>query len=193
MTTSDDLGALAGELSSADHDARTRAVAALITAGHPAVPALQLALAGSGPDARRAAAQALAEIGDPAAEGTYRSMLDDQDPTVRARGAQGLHIIGGAGAAEALAGVIDELPELLRHPVTIPVRALVARGAEGGRAAAPLLADPSNSTRERALLVLRMLAGGPDAPTGLAEALAGHDGSTPDPDLAHTVLGLLRG
>jgi hypothetical protein len=77
--------------------------------------------------------------------------------------------------------------------VTIPVRAPAARGAEGGRAAAPLLADTSNSTRERALLVLRMLAGGTDAPAGLAEVLAGHDGSRPDPDLAHRVLGLLRG
>lgn len=193
MTTSEHLDAMAGELASADHDVRTRALASLIGAGQAAVPALEVALGSSGPAARRAAAQALAEIGDPAAEGTYRSMLDDADPTVRARGAQGLHIIGAAGAAEALADVIDELPDLLRHPVTIPVRALAARGVEGGRAVAPLLADTSNSTRERALLVLRMLAGGTDAPAGLAEVLAGHDGSRPDPDLAHRVLGLLRG
>ena len=63
-----------------------------------------------------------------------------------------------------------------------------------GASTAPLLADTSNSTRERALLVLRMLAGGPDAPAaGPAEVLAGHDGSRPDPDPAHCVLGLLRG
>jgi len=107
MTTSEHLDAMAGELASADHDVRTRALASLIGAGQAAVPALEVALGSSGPAARRAAAQALAEIGDPAAEGTYRSMLDDPDPTVRARGAQGLHIIGAAGAAEALADVID--------------------------------------------------------------------------------------
>jgi HEAT repeat protein len=192
MTTKEQLGALAGELASTDHDLRTRALAALIAAGPAAVPVIEGVLAGSTTSGRRAAAQALAEIGDPASEGTYRSMLDDPDPTVRARGAQGLHIIGAAGASKALADVINELPDLLRHPVTIPVRALAARGAEGGRAAAPLLADPSKITRERALLVLRMLAGGPDAPSGLAELLVGHDGSKPDPDLTDSVLGLLR-
>lgn len=191
MTTSDHLDALAADLASSDHERRTRALAELIRTGPPAVPALRGTLAGSAPAARRAAAQALAEIGDPAAEPTYRSMLDDPDPVVRARGAQGLHIIDAAGAAEALAGVIDELPEPLRHPVTIPVRALAARGVEGGRAVARLLADESNSTREHALLVLRMLAGRPDAPAGLAQVLAGHDGSRPDPDLVRRVLDLL--
>lgn len=193
MTTQEDLDALAGDLASADHEVRTRAVAALIGAGQAAVPTLEVVLGSSGPAARRAAAQALAEIGDPNAEGTYRSVLDDPDPTIRARGAQGLHIIDAAGAATALADVIDELPDELRHPMTIPARALAARGVEGGRAVAPLLADTSNSTRERALLVLRLLAGGQDAPAGLADALAGHDGSEPDPDLAHSVLELLGG
>ena len=193
MTSKDDLARLVGDLGSDDHEVRIRALAALIGVGAAAVPALQGALAGSQQSARRAAAQALAEIGDPAAEATYRSMLGDQDTKVRARGAQGLHIIDAEGAAEALAAVIDELPDLLRHPVTIPVRALAARGAEGGRAVAPLLADDSGSTRERALLVLRMLANGPDAPAGLAEVINGHDGSEPDPELAQQVLNSLGG
>lgn len=192
MTTSDHLAALVADLASADHERRTRALAELIRTGRPAVPALESALAGSTPAARRAAAQALAEIGDPEAEPTYRSMLDDPDPTVRARGAQGLHIIDATDAATALAGVIDELPEPLRHPMTIPVRALAARGVEGGRAVAPLLADASHSTREHALLVLRLLAGRPDAPVGLAGLLAGHDGTRPDNDLARHVRDLLE-
>jgi HEAT repeat protein len=165
-------------LGSDDQAERSQALAGLVGDGADATEALTQALTSDDDRVRRAAAQALAEIADPAAEATYRAMVDDRDGAVRGRGAQGLHAIGAAGAAEALAATINELPDQLRSPFTLAVYALVARGIAGAAAAAPLLDSADRLSRERGLLVIRMVADQPAGPAGLAQELAGYDPAT---------------
>ncbi len=173
--TPDVLAAQIAALGSADADERAGALAALVTAGESATNALIVALAGTDEQVRGLSARALAEIGDPAAEPAFRELLDDPDAAVRARGAQGLHRIDAPGALDALAGTIDELPNLLHYPFTVAVRALVARGMPAAAVVLPLLGSTNPATRERAVLVLRLLADRDDAPGGLGPAAAGYD------------------
>jgi HEAT repeat protein len=121
------------------------------------------------------AAQALAEIADPSAEQAYAGLLEDPEPAVRARGAQGLAAIGSPRAIDALVRTMDDLPDLLHFPSTLAVQALIAQGRKAAVATAPLLQAPSPVTRERAILVLRSLAGELPASSELAAALAGYD------------------
>jgi HEAT repeat protein len=168
----DSVDALVAQLGSADQDEQAQAMAGLVGAGRRATGPLVDTLRSADAGVRAHAAQALAEIGDPAAEATFRELLGDAIGTVRARGAQGLAAIGAAGAVDALAATIDELPDLLHYPYTLSVRALIAMG--WSVVAAPvsrLLTADDPVTRARAVLVLRSLLEDPAVPPDVAEAL----------------------
>ena len=166
---------LVDTLSAADPNERARALAELVGAGSQATEALIAALARTDPSVRIQAAQALAEIADPSADQAYVELLEDPEPAVRGRGAQGLAAIGSPRALEALVRTIDDLPDLLHYPSTLAVQALIAQGRKAAVAAAPLLQAPSPITRERAILVLRSLAGQLSGPPELAAVLARYD------------------
>jgi HEAT repeat protein len=166
---------LVDTLGAADPNERARALAELVGAGRRATPALIEALAGTDPSVRVQVAQALAEIADPSAEQAYVDLLEDPEPAIRGRGAQGLAAIGAPRAIDALARTIDDLPDLLHYPSTLAVQALIAQGPKAAVAAAPLLQAPSPVTRERAVLVLRSLAGALPDSQELAAALARYD------------------
>jgi HEAT repeat protein len=163
---------LVDTLGAADPNERAKALAELVGAGREATSALIAALARTDPSVRVQAAQALAEVADPGAEQAYTELLGDPEPAVRARGAQGLAAIGSPRAIDALVRTIDDLPDLLHFPSTLAVQALIARGPKAAVAVAPLLQAPSPVTRERAVLVLRSLAGELPGPPELGTALA---------------------
>lgn len=152
-----------------------------MTENEDRIRAMADALRADDPAVRDSAAQALAELRDPAAEPVLRRMLKSDDGTVRGRGAQGLDAIGADGAVAALVATINELPNELRTPFTIPVYGLIDHGVVGVAAVAPLLDDPDELTRERALLVVRMVADRTDAPAGLGELVTGYDAAV-DPE-----------
>jgi HEAT repeat protein len=166
---------LVDTLGATDPNERAKALAELVGAGRQATTALIAALSGTDPAVRVQAAQALAEIADPSAEQTYVSLLEDPEPAVRGRGAQGLAAIVSPRAIDALARTIDDLPDLLHFPSTLAVQALIAQGPKAATAVAPLLQAPSPVTRERAILVLRSLAGEPSDSQELAAALRRYD------------------
>jgi HEAT repeat protein len=166
---------LVDTLSAADPNERARALAELVGAGPEATEALITALARADPSVRIQAAQALAEIADASAEQAYVDLLGDPEPAVRGRGAQGLAAIGSPRALDALVRTIDDLPDLLHYPSTVAVQALIVQGSKAAVAAAPLLQAPSPVTRERAIMVLRSLAGELPGPPELAAALARYD------------------
>jgi HEAT repeat protein len=185
---------LVDTLSAADPNERARALAELVGAGRRATPALIEALARTDPSVRVQVAQALAEIADPSAEQAYVDLLEDPEPAIRGRGAQGLATIGSPRAIDALVQTIDDLPDLLHYPSTLAVQALIAHGPKAAVAAAPLLQAPSPVTRERAILVLRSLAGElPDSPE-LAAALRRYDPYADETDreaAAEEIIGLV--
>jgi HEAT repeat protein len=185
---------LVDTLSVADPNERARALAELVGAGSQATEALIAALARADPSVRIQAAQALAEIADPSADQAYIDLLEDPEPAVRGRGAQGLAAIGSPRALDALVRTIDDLPDLLHYPSTLAVQALIAQGPKAAVAAAPLLQAPSPVTRERAILVLRSLAGELSGPPALAAALARYDPYADETDrwtVAEEIFGLI--
>jgi HEAT repeat protein len=179
MTT---IETLVDTLGATDPNERAKALAELVGAGRQATTALIAALSATDPAVRVQAAQALAEIADPSAEQAYMSLLEDPEPAVRGRGAQGLAAIGSPQAIDALARTIDDLPDLLHFPSTLAVQALIAQGPKAAIAVAPLLRAPSPVTRERALLVLRSLAGEPSDSQDLAAALGRYDPYAGEPE-----------
>ena len=97
--------------------------------------------------------------------------LAGTDPSVRVQVAQALAEIADPSAEQAYV----DLPDLLHYPSTLAVQALIAQGPKAAVAAAPLLQAPSPVTRERAVLVLRSLAGALPDSQELAAALARYD------------------
>jgi HEAT repeat protein len=172
---------LVDALGAADPNERARALAELVSAGRRATPALIEALARTDASVRVQAAQALGEIADPSAEQAYVDLLEDREPAVRARGAQGLAAIGSPRALDALVRTIDDLPDLLHFPSTLAVQALIAHGPNAAVAVAPLLQAPNPVTRERAIMVLRSLAGELPTSPELAPALARYDPYADEP------------
>jgi HEAT repeat protein len=172
MSDMSDLDALVQRLDAPDSNERAQALAALVETGPTATPALLAELRKRNSPHRAQVAQAMAEIGDPRAEDVYRELLDDPDPTVRGRGAQGLAIIGSAAAVKALVRTIDDLPDLLHYPATVATGALIQIGPTAAPPVVPLLIAPDPATRERALLVLRTLAAWLPATEDLTAALS---------------------
>ena len=166
-----DIGSLVAALDDAEPNERARALAGLVEAGPAATRALVAKLRSSDPSSRPQVAQALAEIGDSRAEDVYRELVDDPDPAVRGRGAQGLATIGSPVALKALVRTIDDLPDVLHYPATVATYALIQLGPRAAPAVASLLIAPDPATRDRAVLVLHTLAGRLPATEELMAAL----------------------
>jgi HEAT repeat protein len=148
-------GDLVAQLGTAAPNDQAKALAALVTMGAAATPALLAALPGAAPPVRAQIAQALAEIADPATADTLALLLGEADPAVRGRGAEGLALLDDPRALDALALTLDDLPDLLRWPYTVAVHLLIQRGAAALPTVARLLGAPDPITRTRAFQVLR--------------------------------------
>jgi HEAT repeat protein len=146
---------LIARLSTEDANERAAALAGLVAQGSAAVPALRSLLEEGDDQRRAAAARALAEIADPDTADALARATEDSEPAVRGHAAVGLARIGDPRAPEALARTIDDVPDLLHHPYTAAVRALIGLGELALPAVLPLLSAEDPVTRERAALVVQ--------------------------------------
>ena len=170
-------------LGSADSNVRAAALAALVRSGSAATTALRETLGNADAGIRRLAAQALAEIADPGSAEAFAHALQDDDAAVRARAAQGLARLKDERAVDALVQTIDDLPDVLRHPYTSSLYALIDIGSAALPVIAPLLKAPDPVTRTRALVAVRTIAsrmpGAGDAEK-LWRSLGSYDPEAPD-------------
>jgi HEAT repeat protein len=145
------------QLAAADPQERSIALARLVTLGGRATDAILAALPTAGAQVRPSLAQALAEIADPRTAEALAQLSLDPDPQVRGRGAQGLAALHDPRAAEALVRTLGDLPDLLHHPYTVAVYALVALGPSALPHVLTLLQAGDPGMRTQAWLVWRSI------------------------------------
>jgi HEAT repeat protein len=199
MTTSDaTINALRDRIGAADGnpDDAAAALGELVTAGHPAVPALVSLGRSDSAEVRVLAAEGLGTIADPESLPEVKRLLEDQDGRVRSLAAVALHRLGDPGAVDALVATLDDWPDLLHAEMSRSAYELAAVGPEALPTVLPLLDSPTWVERARAVGIVRaIVTDHPDDPrlADLGTALSDFDPGGSDEQRAAVLRGVPGG